>query len=241
MLIMYPTVQRKNDNKIFYFRDEDSRDEFLDIHDDEEFINFSYTFKVPFGEEIFDLDSSREELESLIKISGISNNNIAITSDMFYNDIKTDQTNDFDHTDERVEAAMKQYNKVYTMDKDNDNELITTEDNPDEIKIRKNKLLNVRIFKSFYDSLQQHEKNAVVQAFKEKQLDIDKLDEYCDQEINMNIDIFLTNYKSEKQMKKSIQQYKETDEYKAHKNFLDAIELAYERVQQLFSNNQNIK
>ena len=233
-MLMYPTIQRKNDNKIFYFRDEDSRDEFLDIHDDEEFINFNYVFKVPFGETIFDLDSQREELESLIQISGISQDNIALTSDMLLN-TKIDESNDFEHTDDRIKEAMKHYNKTYTVD--GNNELIATEDNPEEIAARKAKLLNVRIFKSFYDSLQEHEKNVVAIAFKEKQLDIDQFDKYCDEEINMDIEPVIKVYESQKQMKKAIKQYKASKAYKIHENFMDAIELAYKKVHELSNNN----
>lgn len=227
MPLMYPSITRKSDNKVFYFRDEDSRDEFLEIYEDEyEFINPQYVFEIPFGEEVFDLDPGRAEFEDLMQRLGQSTEQYT-TNDIYNVDIN----NDYNKTEDRLKEFRKLAKKAYTMEND---ELIELDDNPDEISIRKARLAQNRLFQAFYDDISDKEKQLVAQVFKEHNLDIDKLDEYFDQILNMNIDVYLQEYDSQKEADKAFNKYKKTDDYKFLKNINNAISKSFEKVHETF-------
>lgn len=220
-MALYPTATRKSDSKIFYFRDIDSRDEFIDINDQDEFINFSYVFDVPFGEDIFDLDEQRKDYERLISAIGMSTDQVSLAD--IYGINENDKTS---QTDEHMKDISK---TVYKYEND---QLSETEYDANEISIRKDILERNRLFEAFYNSLDAKEKSLVAQVFQSFKLDIEKLEEYFDQEINMNVDIFLTPFSSEEEFKKAKKKYEKTKEFKIHKNFINAMEAAYDKIQE---------
>ena len=215
------TAVRKSDNKVLYFYDEDSREDYIDMYD-EELTDYGFAIDIPFGEKIIDISPERTELRNMCKLAGITMQKDALKDIYGRNDSK-DEEKEF--------AKIKNISKHVLQVNDKNNTVEEVEDdNPTEVSIRKNKLDTVRIFEAFYDGLDKDRKIAVKNTFANNNLDIDKLDEYIDKEINMNIDFYLTDYDTEKALKKAKHKYEQTDEYKWHKNFMKAIEDSYDAV-----------
>ena len=215
---MYISAKCKEDNKILYFYDLDSYNDYIDTYE-KELIDMSIILDVPFGANIIDMSEDRKELRQAFNMVGLQMDK-NIMQELYNNETEVDPN----ETIKQLRKASK-----HTFDI-KDNTLEESDDNPQEISIRKDKLMNIELFKSFYTALEDSRKQLVRDTFKQYNLDIDLLDEYIDQEINMNIDIYLQEYDTESQFKQAEREYKKTDEYLKHKIFMKAIDKSYDVV-----------
>lgn len=218
---MYVTATRLSDNKTLYFYDLDSYTDYKDVYE-EDLSDISLVLDVPFGEKIIDISEERNELRQAFSLAGLPLDKNLMKNLYSHNE----NTVDPDEAVKEISQISKQ-----TFDINDKDELVeNNDDNPLEISIRKNKLLNVELFKSFYTALEDDRKKLVRDTFKSYNLDIDCLDDYIDKEINMDIDIYLNNYDTHSQFKQAEREYKKTDEYLQHENFMNAIDKSYDAV-----------
>ena len=216
---MVIAANRLSDNKMLYFYDLDSYNDYIDTYE-EDLSEISILLNAPFGEEIIDMNADRQEIRQAYNMVGLPITNKTIKD--LYNYESDIDPNENIH-------QMRHLSKQTFNIKDN-NQLEKSEDNPQEIQIRQNKLMNCNLFRSFYEALEDDRKQLVRDVFIQYKLDIDKLDTYIDQEINMNIDIYLNNYDTESQFKQAEKEYKQLGAYKVHKNFMNAIDKSYDAV-----------
>lgn len=210
---------RKRDNQVLYFYDLDSYNDYIDTYE-EDLSNVSILLEAPFGAEVIDMNLARNEVRQAFNMYGfdIDKN----TMKELYN-----YESDID-PNERI-REMRQLNKQ-TFDINDNEELNASDDNPQEIQMRQGKLTVCNLFKAFYEALEDNRKQLVRDVFIQHKLDIDNLDTYIDQEINMNIDIYLNKYDTNSQFKQAEKEYKQSGAYKVHKNFMDAIDKSYDVV-----------
>ena len=223
---------RQNDQKILYFKDQESYDDYVLAFEDEVLSEPQFCFDLPFGEKVIDWDQSRANMSTLLKLNGLSMKDVTKT-DILGTDTK-------DHSYEDTPKRMKEYRKLakHTFDLQN-GELIENDDDYREITIRKNKARNNDIFKNFIDALDDTRKNAVADVFAQHNLNLDKLDEYFDTELNMDISIWLQDYDTEKAFLIALKSFKQTDDYKVHDNFMKAMEASYEAVRKMDIDNDH--
>lgn len=217
--------KRVSDGKLLYFRDEESREEYELVHDDEELEDAGFCFDVPFGEQVFDCDDQRSNMEMMMKFAGVSSAGLSM-DEIYGRDTKE---HSYDDTGKRLKEYRNMARKTYDFGK---GELVETDDDYREIRIRQMKVENNRLFRAFVDALDDDRKELVRVAFKNNGLDLNNLEEYFDQELNMNIDPYLEDYETEKAMIMAMKAYQETDDYKTHKIFATAVEEAFDAVRE---------
>jgi len=210
---------RKRDNKILYFYDLDSYNDYIDTYE-EELSDMSILLEAPFGEEIIDMNLDRQEVRQMFNMAGFKVDKNTMKE--LYN-----YESDIDPNESIKE--MRKLNKQ-TFNISDKEELEISDDNPREVQIRQNKLTVCDLFKAFYEALEDNRKQLVRDVFIQHKLDINNLDTYIDQEINMNIDIYLNDYDTESQFKQAEKEYKQLGAYKVHKNFMNAIDKSYDVV-----------
>lgn len=223
MIVLKAT--RKSDNEVLYFRDQESYDDYVLTYE-EELTEPSFDFEVPFGKKVIDWNQQRANMSFLFKAAGIAMKDVS-KSDLLGIDTKDHA---YEDTEKRIKEARSITKKTFELQ---NGELVETDDDYREINIRKKKAINNDIFKSFIDGLDDIRHNAVVNVFIQHKLDLDKLEEYFDVELNMDISIWLQDYETQKDFLIAFREFKKTDTYKTHHNFIKAMEDAYEAVRKL--------
>lgn len=213
------TAVRKSDGKVLYFYDDNSREDYIDMYD-EELTDYGFALNLPFGEKVIDVSPERSELRQMMHMVGLEPDKNMLQELYGNNDEKED-------VDEKIDKMRRLSKHTFEI---KDDKLEETDDDPYEIAVRKNKLTNVQIFQTFYNDLDEERKKAVRDVFADLNLDIDKLDEYIDEEINMNVDVYLQDYETSSAFEAAAKKYKSSAEYKKHKIFMDAIDKSYDVV-----------
>lgn len=220
---------RRSDGEIFYFRDQESYDDYVLTYE-EEFEPPTLTFDVPFGKTIIDWNETRAQLEVLFQANGLDINQVS-KLDLLGLDSKD---HSYEGTEDRLKEARKISKKTFEVQ---NGKLVATDDDPREIQIRQKKALNNEIFKTFIDGLDDIRRNTITDVFSQHSLNLDNLEDYFDQELNMDISIWLQDYDTERDFLIALRDFKKTDTYKVHENFMKAMEESYEAIRKLDINN----
>ena len=223
MIVLEAT--RKSDNTILYFRDQESYDDYVLTYE-EELTSPQVCFEVPFGQTVIDWNPERANMSTLFKLNGISMKNMSLK------DLSGTDTPDhsYEDTPKRMKELRNMARKTYDFE---NGKLVETNDDYREINIRKDKALNNATFRAFVDTLNKEELDKVTEVFVNHNLDFSKLEEYFDEELNMDVSLWLKDYDTQKQYLQALLQYQETDDYKKHKNFIDTLTEAYNVIREM--------
>ena len=190
---MYLTSTRKSDGKVLYFRNMESRLNWIDMYDGEdELLDLGFVQSVPITEDIIYADPLQAELENVMGAVGLSMKDM--TKQTLYGLESEDKS--YEKTDERLKEYKNMAKQSYELV---NHDLVEIEDNPQEINIRKSKVLQNRLFRSFVQGLEDDRRILVAEVFKNHDMDIDKLDEYLDEELNMDLSVYLQDYETQYQ------------------------------------------
>ena len=216
---------RKSDNKILYFRDQESYDDYLLTYG-EELTKPKFCFEVPFGNKVIDWNQRRSDMSILFNAAGLSMKEVS-EADLFGRDT---EDHSFEDTDKRMKEAHKVARKTFDI---KDGQMIETDDDYREVKIRQEKAQRHTLFRAFVEALDDTRRNAVANVFIEHNLNLDDLEALFDEELNMDISFWLQEYDTTKAYLIAGKEFKKTDTYKIHHNFISAIEDSYEAVRQM--------
>ena len=220
---MVYSATRASDGKILYFYDIASKEEWEDMHD-EELIDEQWVYKVPFGEEVYDYDEDRKTLKMMMDNTGISFSELTKAEILGVD--STDHS--YEDTDKRLSEYRKMQRHVVQVP-NSKNEIDTENLDAREITARKNIVFDHRMFKALIEQKNTN-LDLVKKIFAEHNLDLDKLDEYFDEDLNRELP--LEEQETSAAYEEYYKQYKETDAYKKHKNLADAISESYEALSQ---------
>jgi len=223
---MYFILIKKSTGEKLYFRDEESRDDYIMMHEDEEFEDDGFCFDLPYFAEVIDNDEQRRNMETMLKFAGVDASKLSI------NEIYGTESDDhkYEDTEKRIEEYRDKVNNVYNYSKGG---LEKTDENYKEVRIRQNIMENNQFIRAFFKELKDEEKELVKSTFEEYNLDFDKLEEYLDEELNIDLDPFLKRYEVERDELIAIREYKKTDAYKKHVNFENAIKASMNKIYNL--------
>ena len=221
---MYLTGTRKSDGKVLYFRNMNSRLNWIDMYDGEdELLDLGFVQSVPITEDIIYADPLQAEVGNVMNAVGLSTKDM--TKETLYGLESEDKS--YDKTSERLKEYTNMAKQSYELV---NNDLVEIEDNPKEISIRKSKAFQNRLFRAFVQGLEDDRRILVAEVFKNHDMDIDKLDEYLDEELNMDLTVYLQSYETQYQLEQAEKEFEETEAYKTHKKLMDAISESYEAV-----------
>ena len=221
---MYLTSTRKSDGKVLYFRNMESRLNWIDMYDGEdELLDLGFVQSVPITEDIIYADPLQAELENVMGAVGLSMKDM--TKQTLYGLESEDKS--YEKTDERLKEYKNMAKQSYELV---NHDLVEIEDNPQEINMRKSKVLQNRLFRAFVQGLEEDRRILVAEVFKNHDMDIDKLDEYLDEELNMDLSVYLQDYETQYQFDQAEKEFQETDTYKIHKRLMDVMNESYKVV-----------
>jgi hypothetical protein len=117
---------RKTDNTTLYFRDNDSFNEYVKTHHDEN-VEFAGLAQTNIMTKVIDMNVDRQLLEGFVESCGIDKNAVK------YEDMFTDKDVDVEQTAKRIEENRKKAKKVIL--ENEDGSLQDTDENPEYVQL----------------------------------------------------------------------------------------------------------